>query len=105
MGKGVPEWALREICKRAMCDYEDVFLQWPSGCSARLAVVEAARLLAAHEQPPVDWLRGVMQDVWDGARELQQSNKDLDSIDALAQALRARIPNIDQHAPAATDGE
>ena len=97
MGKGVPEWALREICKRAMCDYEDVFLQWPSGCSARLAVVEAARLLAAHEQPPVDWLRRVLDEAGNECG--------LHISEDYVAAIRVRIPNIDSLANAAGEGE
>ena len=49
-------------------------------------------LRAAHEQPPVDWLAAIIE-----AAQEQGT--------CIAQALRQRIPNIDQHAPAATDGD
>ena len=95
----VPEWAIDRVGE--ICGYDprhhaamSWWWTWPSS-------IAFARYIAAHEQPPVDWLQEIVKQAANEALKLGLPQLDV----RLTAALRARIPNIDQHAPAAGEGE
>lgn len=80
----IPEWALREFCKRANLDYGAVMNGAVVMVATRSAVRVGAALIAQHEEPPVDPLlpeaRKIVADRytaqgWDNSAELVLSGK------------------------------
>ena len=61
----VPEWAIRELCDRAMIPWE-TYLRWCLGNSYAARAIEfGARLIAAHEPAPVDPLEAEIRCAFD----------------------------------------
>lgn len=52
----IPEWAEREFCKRTGLDHDYWFStgEGDYGVAVRVAIREGAKLIAAHEEEPVD---------------------------------------------------
>ncbi len=80
MGEDVPKWAMRKALQLGE-DYPNE--GW---------VNTFARYIAAHEQPPVDWLRRVLDEAGNECG--------IHISEDYVAAIRARIPNIDSLAAA-----
>ena len=91
MTKDVPEWAVARAYNLSR-DFTD------DGCVGEGHLAQAfARYIAANEQPPVDWLRRVLDEAGNECG--------LHISEDYVAAIRVRIPNIDSLANAAGEGE
>lgn len=74
--KSVPEWAMREFCDRANLNFDEAF-RGPNTVVLRSAIRAGGKLIAEHEEAPVDPLlieaREIARTVM-AERELKRNN-------------------------------
>lgn len=75
MSNDIPEWALREFCDRAGLDYRLVFSNM-GDVPLRAAAKAGGKLIAEHEEPPVDPLLIEAREIAATHAEKQDYKKD-----------------------------